>query len=98
MLLMGKNYPPCTKMKERSMGFFGFGSQILPKANRGGENCHLHTLWRRSLQETQGAPNTALMSAMHLDCLNENAVALVCENWGHLKWFVNEGRLELAER
>ena len=55
MLLMGKNYPPCTKMKERSMGFFGFGSQILPKANHGGENCHLHTLWRRSLQETQGA-------------------------------------------
>ena len=38
------------------------------------------------------------MSAMYIDYLNESAVALVCENWGHLKWFVNEGCLKLAER
>ncbi len=49
-------------------------------------------------KKRKAQPNTALMSAMCLDCLNESAVALVCENWGHLKWFINEGRLELAER
>lgn len=50
------------------------------------------------LKKRKAQPNTTLMSAMYIEYLNESAVALVCENWGHLKWFVNEGCLELAER
>lgn len=86
VLIMGENYPPCSKMKERSMGFFGFGSQILPKATSQRRKIVTYThCGGDRLKKRKAQPSTALMSAMYLDCLNESAVALVCENWGHLK-------------
>lgn len=79
------------------MGFFGFGKSDSAKSyTAAGKLVTCSHCGGQHFKKREAQLNTALMSAMDLDCFNESAVALVCENRGHLEWFVNEGCLERA--
>ena len=81
------------------MGFFGFGKSDGPERyTAAGMLVTCSHCGGERFKKREAQLNTALMSAMDLDCFNESAVALICEDCGHLEWFINEGCLRFADQ
>ncbi len=85
--------------KDRAVGFFGFGKSDGPERyTAAGKLVTCSHCGGERFKKREAQLNTALMSAMDLDCFNESAVALICEDCGHLEWFINEGCLRFADQ
>lgn len=79
------------------MGLFGFGKSDSTKGyTAAGKTIACAHCGGERFKKREAQLNTALMSAIDLDFLNESAIALVCENCGHIEWLVSEDCLELA--